>query len=116
MSKEITDWVKYELYPNLFERIDTALPEHNFKRYAGGWKSKTYLNGSPHKHRDDKTVVTKTAPGRILEQGGESLSLVDYVIRRDGGEFIEAVKTLADVVGLQLPKGEYNKEEYKNGG
>ena len=113
MSKEITDWIKYELYPTLFESIDTALPEHNFKRYSGGWRSKTYLNGSPHKNRADKTVVTKKAPGYILEQGGDTLSLVDYVMKRDGVEFIQAVKTLADVVGLQLPKGEFNQESYQ---
>jgi DNA primase catalytic core len=113
MSKEITDWIKYELYPNLFEVIDTAFPEHNFKRYSGGWRSKTYLDGSPHKDRADKTVVTKKAPGYILEQGGETLSLVDYVMKRDGVEFIQAVKTLADVVGLQLPKGEFNQESYQ---
>ncbi|MFA7019794.1 MAG: DnaB-like helicase C-terminal domain-containing protein [Sphaerochaetaceae bacterium] len=113
MSKEITDWIKYELYPTLFESIDTALPEHNFKRYSGGWRSKTYLDGSPHKYRADKTVVTKKAPGWILENGGETLSLVDYVIKRDGVEFIQAVKTLADVVGLQLPKGEFNQESYQ---
>lgn len=113
MSKEITDWIKYELYPTLFKSIDTALPEHNFKRYSGGWMSKTYLDGTPHKHRADKTVVTKKAPGWILEQGGEILSLVDYVMRRDGVEFIQAVKTLADVVGLQLPKGEFNQESYQ---
>lgn len=113
MSKEITDWIKYELYPTLFESIDTALPEHNFKRYSGGWRSKTYLDGSPHKYRADKTVVTKKAPGWILENGGEILSLVDYVIKRDGVEFIQAVKTLADVVGLQLPKGEFNQESYQ---
>ena len=109
----ITDWIKYELYPTLFESIDTALPEHNFKRYSGGWRSKTYLNGSPHKNRADKTVVTKKAPGYILEQGGDTLSLVDYVMKRDGVEFIQAVKTLADVVGLQLPKGEFNQESYQ---
>jgi DNA primase catalytic core len=109
----ITDWIKYELYPTLFQSIDTALPEHNFKRYSGGWRSKTYLDGSPHKDRADKTVVTKKAPGWILENGGETLSLVDYVIKRDGVEFIQAVKTLADVVGLQLPKGEFNQESYQ---
>lgn len=113
MSKEITDWIQYELYPTLFDSIDTALPEHNFKRYSGGWRSKTYLNGSPHKSRADKTVVSKKAPGWILENGGETLSLVDYVIKRDGVKFIQAVKTLADVVGLQLPKGEFNQESYQ---
>jgi len=109
----ITDWIKYELYPTLFESIDTALPEHNFKRYSGGWRSNTYLDGSPHKDRADKTVVSKKAPGYILENGGETLSLVDYVMRRDRVEFIQAVKTLADVVGLQLPKGEFNQESYQ---
>ena len=109
----ITDWIKYELYPTLFQSIDTALPEHNFKRYSGGWRSKTYLDGSSHKDRADKTVVSKKAPGYILENGGEVVGLVDYVMRRDRVEFIQAVKTLADVVGLQLPKGEFNQEGYQ---
>lgn len=113
MSKDLRDWIKYELYPSLFLSIDTALPEHNFKHYSEGWRSKTYLDGSPHKDRADKTVVTKKAPGRILEQGGENLSLVDYVMKRDGVIFIQAVKILADVVGLQLPKGEFDQEGYQ---
>lgn len=109
----ITDWIKYELYPTLFQSIDIALPEHNFKRYSGGWRSKTYLDGSLHKDRADKTVVTKKAPGWILEQGGDTLSLVDYVMRRDGVDFIQAVKTLADIVKLQLPKGDFNQDSYQ---
>jgi len=114
MSKEITDWIKYELYPTLFENIDTALPEHNFKRYSGGWMSKTYLDGSPHKNRADKTVISKKTPGRIKEWGGDNLSLVDYIMRRDRVEFIQALKTLAEVVRLQLPKDEqFNQESYQ---
>ena len=100
----ITDWIKYELYPSLFESIDRALPEHNFKRYSGGWRSKTYLNGTTHSSRADKTVITTKAPGVILEQGGRVVSLVDYVMERDRVDFIQAVKTLAEIVGLQLPK------------
>ena len=110
----ITDWIRDELYPTLFYSIDKALPEHEFKTYSGGWRSKTYLNGSPHKDRADKTIVSKKAPGLILEQGGEVVGLVDYVIKRDSKNFIEAVKTLADVVGLKLPSSkEFNPEEYK---
>jgi len=111
----ITEWIKYELYPSLFEVIDTALPEHEFKRYAGSWISKTYLDGTPHQNRTDKTVVNKRAIGYILEQGGETLSLIDYVMRRDGVEFITAVQTLADVVGLQPPTDpNFNKEDYQS--
>ena len=108
----LTDWIKYELYPTLFESIDIALPEHDFKRYPGGWKSKTYLDGSPHKNRADKTVISKNAPGRILEQGGDNISLIDYIIRRDKIDVLQACKTLADIVGLPLPKSEFNQENY----
>lgn len=110
----ITDWIKDELYPTLFESIDTALPEFSFCRWSGGWRSSLKLDlTSPKTKRKDKTVVSKKAPGYILEQGGDVLSLVDYVMRRDGVEFIQAVETLADVVGLQLPKGEFNQESYQ---
>ena len=110
----ITDWIKYELYPTLFDSIDIALPEFSFKRFSGGWRSSLKLDlSNPKQRRPDKTVVTTKAPGRILEQGGEVLTLVDYVIRRDGVEFIEAVKTLADVVNLQLPKGDFDQDSYQ---
>jgi DNA primase catalytic core len=114
MSKDITAWIKYELYPALFESIDVVFPEHNFKRYSGGWRSNTYLDGSIYtKNRRDKTVVSKKAPGIILEQGGRILSLVDYVMERDKIAFIQAVKSLAEIGGLQLPKGDIDQEGYQ---
>jgi DNA primase catalytic core len=110
----ITDWIKYELYPSIYDSIDTALPEFSFKRFSGGWRSSLKIDlSNPKERRPDKTVVSRKAPGWILEQGGDTLSLVDYVMRRDRVEFIQAVKTLADVVGLQLPKGEFNQESYQ---
>ena len=108
----ISDWIKYELYPALFESIDLAFPEHDFKRFSHGWRSKTYLNGSSHKSRIDKTVVTKKAPGYILEQGGDVLSLIDYVIKSNHVDFIDAVKILASVVNLEVPKSDFNNENY----
>jgi DNA primase catalytic core len=110
----ITDWIRYELYPTLYENIDTALPEFNFKKFRGGWMSSLKIDlSNPKQRRADKTVVSSKAPGLILEQGGDTLSLVDYVIKRDGVEFIKAVKTLAEVVGLQLPKGDLNQDSYQ---
>jgi hypothetical protein len=110
----ITDWIKYELYPILFQSMDTALPEFNFKKFRGGWMSSLKIDlSNPKQRRADKTVVSSKAPGLILEQGGDILSLVNYVIKRDGVEFIQAVKTLAEVVGLQLPKGDFNQESYQ---
>lgn len=104
MKKDITSWINETLYPTVFERIDTVFTEHSFKQYAGGWRSNTYLNGERAKdNRKDKTVITKKAPTRILENGGESLTLIDYVMRRDSLDFIGATKRLANSVGLELP-------------
>jgi DNA primase catalytic core len=99
----ITDWINSELYPSLFNSIDVAFPEHNFTRYRSGWRSNTYLDGTLHKERKDKTEVFKNRPGRIFEWGGENLSLIDYVMRRDNVDFPQALKTLSDVVGLTPP-------------
>ena len=115
MSNKNTDFLIYKLYPTLFQSIDTALPEFNFKGYSGGWRSSLKIDlSNPKERREDKTVVTKKAPGYILEQGGEVLSIVDYIIKRDKVDFIQAVKKLADVVGLEIPKGDFNQESYQS--
>lgn len=103
MVKDITAWIREELYPTLYPHLPQALPEHSWTEDRRGWKSKTYLYGNPHKDRADKTKVLKDAPGFIFEEGGERKSLVDYVMERDRLSFVEAVRKLAEVAGLQLP-------------
>lgn len=111
MVKDLTAWIREELYPTLYVRIPEALPEHSWTQDGRGWRSKTYLDGSPHKDRSDKTKVLKAQPGRIFEEGGEGKSLVDYVIERDRLSFIDAVKKLASVAQLQLPPMNVNDQE-----
>lgn len=103
MVKDISAWIREELYPTLYPQLPQALPEHSWKEDRRGWKSKTYLYGRPHKDRIDKTKVLKAQPGRIFEEGGDGKSLVDYVMERDRLPFIEAVRKLAGVASLQLP-------------
>jgi len=108
----ITDWINNNLYPSLFDCLDTALPELNLESFSGGWRSSLKLDlSNPKENRKDKTVISKKAIGRILEQGGANLSIVDYLISRDSITFIEAVNKLANIVGLQVPKGDY--EDYR---
>ena len=110
----LTEWIKYELYPALYDSIDRAFPELNFTKFSGGWRSSLKLDlTNPKQKRTDKTVVSKNRPYLILEQGGDVLTYITYVERRDRVEFIQAVKTLADIVGLQLPKGDFNTENYQ---
>ena len=103
MVTNITAWIKEELYPALYPYIPQALPEHNWTEDRRGWRSKTYLDGRAHQDRNDKTKVRKEAPGYIFEEGLGGKSLVDYVIERDRLTFIEAVRKLSAVAGLQPP-------------
>jgi len=103
----ITDWIKYELYPSLFESMDIALPELKLTRAQRGnkWISSLNRDGTTPAHtRGDKTVIKGTAPGLIIENGERgAIGVIDYVMERDRVEFIKAVETLAEVVGLKLP-------------
>ena len=114
MSKQITSWIKEELYPQLFMSIDRALPEMGFISNKRGWVSKLKLyGGKPKSSRNDKTVISSKSPGYILEWGEKALSLVDYVMERDNLDFIDAVKMLANEAGLQLPN--FDEGEYQRG-
>ena len=115
----LTDWINNTLYPTLFESIDSVFVEHNFTKYKSDWRSNTYLMTGERHERKDKTVITKRKPSRIYEQGGESYTLIDYVMQRDGLTAIEAIKWLASSVGLTVPSdknfdsGAYQKQKEK---
>ena len=114
MNKDITNWIKSDLNPSVFERADSVFPEHNFKKVNGVWQSKHYLNGTQHLDRVDKTIINPKYLGTISEQGGKSESFVDYIKNRDNCTFIEAVKTLSDAVGLQPPTDpNFDSKKYK---
>lgn len=111
----ITDFLKYELYPNLFQSIDTALPEFNFKRKGSNWISSNKLKLTGEEGDSiGKVYVWQTAPGFIKDFTRGNSTIVDYVMRRDNVDFIQAVKKLADVVGLELPKEDFNQESYQS--
>jgi hypothetical protein len=99
---QLTHWLHHTLYPLVFDRADSVFSEHHFTFRGRCWQSPTYLDGNSHT-RKDKTIICRNYPGQILEQGGESLSLIDYIIKRDSCSFIEAVRWLSGAVGEQVP-------------
>ncbi|PRY13737.1 Toprim domain-containing protein [Pontibacter ummariensis] len=111
---DVTSWINDELYPSLYDHVSLAFPEHRFEQYRYGWRSQAYLFGEPHRDRKDKTVISKKVPGRIMEHGGDSLTLVDYVIKRDNSTLVEALRKLASVAGIEMPGGnEYDEDAFK---
>lgn len=107
----LTDFIKFELYPRLFDRIDEAFPRMGFEPYRGGWASPCKMDGNrSHDGRKDKSVVTQAVPTRVYEQGFGSKDLIDFYKEQNGiTETIEAVKQLSSICGLQLPPMEGEK-------
>lgn len=109
----ISNWIKEELYPSLYDSIDIALPEFNFKKKGKNWVSGNKLKITGEEGDSiGKVYVWETAPAFIKDFTRDTLSIVSYVMQRDNAVFIDAVKTLADIVGLQIPKGDFNEGDY----
>jgi len=111
----ISNWIKEELYPSLYDSIDIALPEFNFKKKGKNWVSGNKLKITGEEGDSiGKVYVWETAPAFIKDFTRDTLSIVSYVMQRKESNmsFIEAVKYLADIVGLQIPKGDFNEGDY----
>ena len=111
---EITNFVKEQLYPSLFDKVDEAFPWMHFQRYRGGWRSAYKLNGErSHDGRMDKSKITTKVPHRVLEQGEPSKDLIEfYQEKHNLPKPIDAIKELASICGLTLPSME-NEEGYR---
>jgi DNA primase len=112
MSKysNLKDFIDYELYPYLFENIDRAFPDMEFKRKGNKWISPYHLDGS-RSNSADQTFMTSAMKHYIKDNGGDGRTLIDFEIKRTGADFITALKRLAEVCHLELPNSD--TEEYK---
>lgn len=111
MSSPTTEFIHTKLYPPLFERIDQAFPDMGFRRMGKNWLSPKRLDGSTA-DRKDKCKVSAKYPHRIKEQGGDSLTLIDFQMRRANCSFEEALRTLCAIVGEEPPE-KPDTEEYR---
>lgn len=108
----LTDFIQTTLYPALFDRANMAFPELALKPYRGGWATPCKLNGTQsHPHRPDKSVITRSHPTRILEQGGESKDLLSlWMERNNQTSTFEAVCSLCSAIGITAPERQSTEE------
>ena len=105
------DWETDNLTPFVFDKLDIVFPELGFKQVAGSWQSGLKLDGTnPKTPRRDKTVVKKELPGILIEAGEPARNIVKHYAITKRLEYFEARKELADIVGVELPKSNYNEQ------
>lgn len=108
--KDITDFKNTEVYPLVFEQLDRIFPEYKFRKRGNVWQSPYKLNGEQPTHRRPDKTYCKKEVWRVQEQGGGGLSLLDFYAQQHniststGEGFIQALKALANEVGLEIPQ------------
>lgn len=114
METELHLFVQRELKPRLFASLSSVFPEMHFKPYKGGWGSSLGLYArETTTSRPDKCRVTQGQPDRILEQGGETVELIEYYQRSHNlSKPIEAIKEISSLLGLIPPTME-ESPQYK---
>ena len=106
------DWETDNLTPLVFDKIGAIFTELDFKQIAGSWQSGLKLDcTNPTPPRRDKTVVKKSWPAMIIEQGERPRNIVKYYAETRNLEYYQARKELADIVGLELPKADYSEQQ-----
>ena len=108
----LTDFIKNTLSPNIFQRADVAFPEMMLKQWRGGWQTSLKLDGTPSKfNRPDKSVIKRSHPTRILEQGGDTKDLLSFWMEK--GHYtstFDAVEALCRQIGITPPERQSSEE------
>ena len=117
-NKDLTDFIKEDLYPALYRDLDKVFPEMGFKKAKTKWISSHYLNGSPtegQKYRRDKTFVSENRISLIKEQGGDYKDLLTFYMEQNRvTNIFEAVKDICKIVNITPPpESEESKARYK---
>ncbi len=109
---ELRDFVDEELYPAIWDNLNSIFPEMGFTFSMGKWRSPKNLDGSsPQNHRKDKTIVSEKLFHVALENGGgdsggRAKDLITlYMEHNSLQDRIEAIKAIAQICSLTVPEG-----------
>jgi len=114
MTGDLGTFLDEEAYPALFEHLDAAFPEFEWKRTGRGWvaTNRAHTKSLPGEPRPDRVVCN--APFGFLVHGGGATSWAAYVNggrRPEGAEFVPVVRRLCELAGVSFPEREPTAEE-----
>lgn len=111
------DWVDNDLYPEMYRKLDEVFPEMKFTEHASSnkWTSPKNIDGKdPDDKQKDKSYVAGYRYKRIYEnsQGHPSKNLISLFQELNNiSERVNAVKEIANILKLEIPKGDSKEYE-----
>jgi len=110
-------FLETQVYPALFDRLDSAFPEFGWTRRGSHWEATTWPAGFPvaaeHK-TPSRLVVYPDRMHWVKVHGHAGLRWLDYVnhgTKPTGPDFVEAVRNLAGLAGVPMPEREETDEQ-----
>jgi DNA primase len=115
-ANDLGEFLDREVYPALFGRLDSAFREYGFRRKGDRWEATAAdatrsLPGSP---RPERVNCYGNRPWGLVIHGGHFVRFLDLVnggTKPSGSDFPEAVRKLAERVGLSMPEREVSTED-----
>jgi DNA primase catalytic core len=98
-----TDLLNFEIYPALYANLATALPEFGFKQTRGGYISTTEQKITGDRGKRGKVYVYANNITHLIDYTRGSVSIWDYIQKRDSLSNGETLKKLAELAGVILP-------------
>ncbi len=98
------------IYPALYERIETALPEFGFKRTGSGYVSTTDIKVTGETGKRGKVYIYDNNISHIIDYTRSPISIWDYIQKKENLSQQETLLKLADLSGVSLPQNNYTPE------
>lgn len=105
-----TELLHAEVYPRLFDQLESALPEFEFQRKGHYWRSTSGSKIDGTQGEKGKVYVYNNNIGVLKDWSREAISIWDYVQRRDGLSQHQTLKRLAEMAGFALPANALSDE------
>ena len=105
-----TELLHAEVYPRLFDQLESALPEFEFKRKGHYYQSTSGYKVDGSVGEKGKVFVYANNISLLKDYSREAVSIWDYIQKRDNLSQQQTLKTLADLAGYPLPTNALSEE------
>lgn len=97
--KELLD---FQIYPSIYNRLDSIFPEFGFKRIGNGYLSTTKLKIDGTQGKEGKVYIYDNNISCLIDYTRGTTSIWNYVQEQKGLSNFETLKYLAELAGVTL--------------
>lgn len=108
--KEILD---FQIYPSIYQRIESIFPEFGFKRFSKGYVSTTNRKIDGTEGKASKVYIYDDNISCLIDYTRGSCSIWNYFQQRENLSNQATLKYLADLAGVNL-SSDYKEQEIEN--